>query len=49
MRLALDTGATTTLINWDIAVIAGYDPGTIVERTQITMGGAALNSVPFCA
>lgn len=44
IRLALDTGATTTLINWDIAVIAGYDPATIVERTQITTG----SGVEFC-
>lgn len=44
MRLALDTGATTTLLNWDIAVIAGYDPALIVERTQITTG----SGVEFC-
>ena len=44
MRLALDTGATTTLLNWDIAVIAGDDPALIVERTQITTG----SGVEFC-
>ena len=25
-RLALDTGATGSLVNWDIAVLLGYDP-----------------------
>jgi predicted aspartyl protease len=44
IRLALDTGATTTLLNWDIAVIAGYDPARVVERTQITTG----SGVEFC-
>ena len=43
VQLALDTGATTTLINWDIAVIIGYDPAIAQERVQVTTG----NGVEF--
>jgi predicted aspartyl protease len=38
VRLALDTGATTSMINWDIAVLLGYDPASVKERMQITTG-----------
>lgn len=37
-RLALDTGATFSLINWDIAVLLGYDPAVSRERIRITTG-----------
>jgi predicted aspartyl protease len=38
VRLALDTGATSSMINWDIAVLLGYDPASVKERIQITTG-----------
>jgi predicted aspartyl protease len=38
VRLALDTGATSSMINWDIAVLLGYDPASVKERMQITTG-----------
>jgi len=38
VRLALDTGATATLVNWDIAVLLGYDPSVAPKRRQITTG-----------
>ncbi len=38
VRLALDTGATSSMINWDIAVLLGYDPASVNERVQITTG-----------
>ena len=38
VRLALDTGATSSMINWDIAVLLGYDPASVKERVQITTG-----------
>ena len=38
VRLALDTGATSSMINWDIAVLLGYDPASEKERIQITTG-----------
>jgi predicted aspartyl protease len=38
VRLALDTGATSSMINWDIAVLLGYDPASAKERIQITTG-----------
>jgi predicted aspartyl protease len=38
VRLALDTGATTSMINWDIAVLLGYDPASSKERIQVTTG-----------
>lgn len=37
-RLALDTGATGSMINWDIAVLLGYDPTSSEERVRITTG-----------
>jgi predicted aspartyl protease len=36
--LALDTGATATLVNWDVAVLLGYDPSVTPARRQITTG-----------
>jgi len=45
VRLALDTGATSTLINTDVLVLLGYDPATTPERIQVTTG----SSVEFCA
>lgn len=26
VRLALDTGATSSVVNWDVIVLLGYDP-----------------------
>jgi predicted aspartyl protease len=37
-RLALDTGATGSMINWDIAVLLGYDPAVVRDRVQVTTG-----------
>jgi len=38
VRLALDTGATGSIINWDVAVLLGYDPAIAKERIQVTTG-----------
>jgi hypothetical protein len=38
LRLALDTGATSTLINAGILVSIGYDPALSADRVEITMG-----------
>jgi len=38
LQLALDTGATTTLINVAMLVALGYDPALSPERTQVTTG-----------
>jgi hypothetical protein len=38
LQLALDTGATTTLINVAMLVAMGYDPGLSADRVQITTG-----------
>jgi predicted aspartyl protease len=35
VRFALDTGATGSSVNWDIAKLLGYDPDNITERTQL--------------
>lgn len=40
VRLALDTGATGTLLNWDVVVLLGYDPAA-EKRIQITTGSGA--------
>jgi predicted aspartyl protease len=38
LRLALDTGATATLINVGMLVALGYDPASAPDRTQVTTG-----------
>jgi predicted aspartyl protease len=38
LRLALDTGATSTLINNGLLVAVGYDPALAPDRIQITTG-----------
>jgi hypothetical protein len=38
LRLALDTGATTTLINAGMLLSVGYDPALSPDRVQITTG-----------
>lgn len=38
LRLALDTGATRTLINTSLLVAVGYDPASSPERTEVTTG-----------
>jgi predicted aspartyl protease len=38
LRLALDTGATSTLINVAILVSIGYDPALAPDRMQVTTG-----------
>ena len=44
VHLALDTGATGSLINWDVAILIGYDPAIVQDRVQITTG----SGVEFC-
>lgn len=39
-RLALDTGATGTMINWELLVLVGYDPAAVEERIQVTTGSS---------
>ena len=36
VNLALDTGATWTLVSWETAVLVGCDPASIQQRTAIT-------------
>lgn len=38
VQLALDTGATGSLINWDVAILLGYDPAIAQDRIQVTTG-----------
>lgn len=38
LRLALDTGATSTVVNVALLVAVGYDPALVSERVQITTG-----------
>jgi predicted aspartyl protease len=44
VRLALDTGATSTLINSEIMVLLGYDPAASPDRIQVTTG----SGIEFC-
>jgi len=38
LQLALDTGATSTLINVAMLVAIGYDPALTTERVKVTTG-----------
>lgn len=38
IRLALDTGATGSTVNWDLVVLLGYDPAATPNRIQMTTG-----------
>ena len=38
LRLALDTGATSTMINLGHLTAIGYDPALAPERVQVTTG-----------
>lgn len=38
LRLALDTGATSTTINVGMLVSIGYDPSLVPDRIQVTTG-----------
>ena len=38
LRLAVDTGATQTIINVGLLVFAGYDPSLVRDRVQVTTG-----------
>ncbi|MFN8493546.1 MAG: retropepsin-like aspartic protease [Caldilineaceae bacterium] len=38
LRLALDTGATGTMVNTALLVAVGYDPALAPDRIQITTG-----------
>lgn len=40
LRLALDTGATGTVISVGTLVAIGYDPALVPERIQVTTGSA---------
>ena len=37
---ALDTGASGSLVNWDIVVLLGYDPVATGERVRVTTGSS---------
>jgi predicted aspartyl protease len=43
INLALDT-ATWTLISWEAAVLLGYDPASLAERTAVTTG----SGIEYC-
>ena len=38
LRLALDTGATSTLLNVGVLTTIGYDPSLAPDRVQVTTG-----------
>lgn len=40
LRLALDTGATGTMVNIGPLAAAGYDPSLVPDRIQVTTGSS---------
>jgi len=48
LRLALDTGATATMINVGPLVTVGYDPALASDRVQVTTG-SGVEFVPILA
>jgi predicted aspartyl protease len=45
LRLLLDTGATTSLIDPAMLIAVGYDPDSSTDHVRVTMGGGSA-SVP---
>lgn len=45
VRLVLDTGASSTLVNTEVIVLLGYDPATAPDRVEVTTG----SGIEFCA
>ena len=45
VRLALDTGASSTLVNTEVMVLLGYDPAAAPDRIEVTTG----SGIEFCA
>lgn len=39
LRLALDTGATISTLNWEVAILLGYDPAGVPDRVRMTTAG----------
>jgi len=40
LRMALDTGASNTLVNVGMLVAVGYDPALVPDRVQVTTGSS---------
>ena len=40
IHLALDTGASSTLIGWDALAVVGYQPADAIGQVQMTTGSA---------
>lgn len=38
LRLALDTGATATMVNVGLLTVIGYDPALAPDRVEVTTG-----------
>jgi predicted aspartyl protease len=38
LHLALDTGATGSLVNWEAMLLIGYDPAVTQQRLRVTTG-----------
>ena len=38
LPVAFDTGASFTIIPWDIAISLGYDPAGVIQRVRIVTG-----------
>jgi len=36
IHMAVDTGATYTMIPWDVAEVLGYDPASVRRRVKLT-------------
>lgn len=48
LRLALDTGATSTVVDIDVLVSIGYDPTAALDLVRVTTG-SGVESVPRIA
>jgi aspartyl protease family protein len=48
LRMALDTGASLTVIPWDAAEVLGYDPARTKRRVQF-MTGSGMEAAPVLA
>ncbi len=42
LRLALDTGATGTMVNVGLLTVIGYDPSLVPDRVEVTTGSGVV-------
>lgn len=46
-RFALDTGAVCSMVNWDTALLVGYDPASVTDMVAVTTASGVVRVPRF--